>query len=74
MLKTTVLSNKAQCALCGDVIESTSRHDFKSCKCGEIFVDGGLEYLRRGASDLRNIIEMTVTIREEYEYKGLNTY
>lgn len=51
--------NTARCRLCGDVIESKHRHDFVSCKCGEIFVDGGCDYIRRGASDLNNIIELS---------------
>ncbi len=51
--------NKAQCRLCKDIIVSTHRHDFVSCKCGEIFVDGGLDYLRRGAKDLNNIVELS---------------
>jgi len=40
--------NKAKCALCGDIIESKSRHDFVSCSCGNIFVDGGNDYWRAG--------------------------
>ena len=28
-------------------IESVSRHDFKSCSCGAVCVDGGKDYLRR---------------------------
>lgn len=52
-----LLRNVAECRLCGDVIESKSRHDFVSCKCGEIFTDGGLDYVRRGATDLANIID-----------------
>lgn len=40
--------NKIKCKKCGDVIESTYGHDFKYCKCGAIFVDGGLEYSRYG--------------------------
>ena len=39
--------NKAKCLLCGDIIESKHVHDYKTCKCGKIAVDGGLEYLRR---------------------------
>lgn len=54
--------NKAQCKLCGDIIESKGTHDFVQCKCGEIFVDGGKSYIRRGAKDLSNIIELS-----EYE-------
>ena len=40
--------NAIRCKACEDVIESTHRHDFKYCKCGKVFVDGGLEYCRYG--------------------------
>lgn len=43
-----ILANKAQCSKCGDIIESRYRHEFVSCSCGAIFVDGGTDYLRRG--------------------------
>ena len=39
--------NKIKCRKCGNIIESTSVHDFKSCSCGACAVDGGTEYLRR---------------------------
>ena len=42
-----IVSNKAQCLKCGDIIESKSTHDFVTCKCGKLSVDGGHEYLRR---------------------------
>jgi hypothetical protein len=41
-----ITRNAAQCVRCGDTIESKHRHDFQSCSCGAIFVDGGLEYVR----------------------------
>ena len=47
MSKTKILRNKAKCRACGSVIESKHRHDFVSCKCGSIAVDGGKDYLRR---------------------------
>ena len=50
------LMPKAKCALCKDVIESISVHDFKYCSCKEIFVDGGSEYFRAGAVDFKNLI------------------
>ena len=62
-----VTRNRCQCRLCDDIIESRHRHDFVSCKCGEIFTDGGREYIRRGANDLGNIIDLS-----EYELKELN--
>jgi len=43
-----ILTNKAKCMRCGDIIESKFRHDFVECSCGSIFVDGGKDYLRRG--------------------------
>ena len=45
MKKITV--NRIRCRKCGDIIESTSVHDFRWCSCGACAVDGGLEYLRR---------------------------
>ena len=43
-----IQKNKARCRKCGDTIESLYRHDFKWCSCKAIFIDGGLDYLRRG--------------------------
>lgn len=43
-----IVRNAARCDMCGDEIESTHRHDFKSCSCGNISVDGGKDYFRRG--------------------------
>ena len=49
--------SKAMCALCSDVIESASVHDYVTCKCGEIFLDGGDAYLRYGAhTTLDNVV------------------
>jgi len=39
--------NAAKCLQCGDVVESTHVRDFKTCSCGSLSVDGGLEYTRR---------------------------
>lgn len=36
------------CLICDTNLYSESRHDFKSCPCGHIFVDGGTDYLRYG--------------------------
>lgn len=62
-----VTTNKCQCRQCGDIIESRYRHDFVSCKCGAIFTDGGKDYIRRGAKDFNDIIDMSETYEEEYE-------
>jgi len=45
-----IIRNAAKCNKCGDVIQSTHRHDFVECECGSIFVDGGNEYMRAGGA------------------------
>ena len=42
-----IVRNAIRCKKCNDIIQSNSRHDFKSCQCGAVAVDGGLDYLRR---------------------------
>ena len=54
-----IISNKAKCRLCGDIIESKHRHDWQTCSCGAIFVDGGHEYLKRGAKNFEDLEELS---------------
>jgi len=42
-----LIVNKAICNICKDEIKSRHRHDFVVCTCGEISVDGGVDYARR---------------------------
>jgi len=42
-----IIRNAARCKKCGDELESENRHDFVTCSCGALSVDGGLDYLRR---------------------------
>ena len=60
-----LIRNRAQCRKCEDIIESKHRHDFVRCKCGSIFIDGGLEYLRGDAKDLNDIIDLSEYSSEE---------
>ena len=60
-----IKANRAKCRQCGDVIESKYRHDFQSCSCGAIFVDGGTDYLRRGGKDIDDVIEMSEEWQDE---------
>ena len=55
-----IIINKAKCRLCGDILVSEHRYDFKQCRCGELAIDGGNEYIRRVVkTDLQNIIELS---------------
>lgn len=38
--------NAIQCPKCKDVIYSRTRHDFRSCTCGEVQIDGGFDYVK----------------------------
>lgn len=38
--------SRAKCLVCGDVIESKHRHDFVTCSCGNLSLDGGNDYMR----------------------------
>ena len=42
-----IIRNMIKCNKCGDIIESKSTHDYVTCKCGAVAVDGGHDYLRR---------------------------
>lgn len=59
--KRKIIRNAAQCLSCNDIIVSTYRHDFVTCKCGKLSVDGGLEYIRR-VGDFENSLDLS-----EYE-------
>ena len=46
-----IIKNAIRCNICGDEIESTTHHDFVTCKCGACSIDGGHEYLKRVSMD-----------------------
>lgn len=55
-----IIRNAIQCNFCNQVVESKHRHDFRECRCGRVFVDGGKSYLRRGfkhESDFEDLSE-----------------
>ena len=61
-----ILKNCIKCKSCGEVIESLNTHDYKSCSCGRVAVDGGHDYLRRcftdssdDFEDLSEVLEVT---------------
>jgi len=68
------LRNSCRCRKCGDEIESKHRHDWVSCKCGAVFTDGGLDYVRRGG-DLESIEDTSryapLLVGEANPYSGL---
>lgn len=49
-----IIRNAIRCNHCGDVIESTYRHDYVLCSCKKVAVDGGTDYLRRSYAESPN--------------------
>ena len=58
MITQKIIKNKAKCLKCQQIIESRHCHDFVTCNCGGISVDGGKDYLRR-LGDLHNYEDLS---------------
>jgi hypothetical protein len=39
--------NEATCHVCGNTIRSKNRHNYVTCQCGNVSVDGGSWYVKR---------------------------
>lgn len=59
-----IIQNAATCLGCGDFIVSKHRHDFVTCTCGAVSVDGGQEYLRR-VGEFTNAMDMSWSLPDE---------
>ena len=56
-----ILVNKVQCLDCLKILESTHRHDYRTCDCpNSAMVDGGKEYLRRGGMDGLRVLDLSI--------------
>ena len=47
-----IILNRIQCNACLEIITSYHRHDYRTCKCGLVSVDGGRAYLKRSYKSL----------------------
>jgi len=61
----TVIRNSARCLDCNTEIESTHRHDFKWCACGNLAVDGGKDYLRRLFQNSARYVDTSIEVDDE---------
>ena len=59
-----IVQNAVNFLSCGDLIVSKHRHDFVTCTCGAISVDGGQEYLRR-VGDFANAVDLSWSLSDE---------
>lgn len=63
--KGVIMHNRAQCLVCGDIIESTHIHDYVTCSCGNLSVDGGGVYLKRSVKDMSKYKDLSVVVFPE---------
>lgn len=59
-----IIKNMIKCKRCGDIIESKSVYDYKSCSCGLVSVDGGCAYIRR-CGDPEDWEELSIMLEDE---------
>lgn len=59
-MSSTILRNRVRCLVCEAVIESVTRHDYVTCLCGAVSVDGGKDYLKRNGN-MENWEELSET-------------
>lgn len=57
-----ILRNSAKCGQCENELVSQHQHDFVTCECGQLSVDGGNAYLRRIGTDY---IETSIIVQRE---------
>lgn len=69
MVRRKVIKNSIQCNFCGDIIESTYRHDFIECSCKACFVDGGHDYQRIGYTEEGCFTNLSVYEDVSFRYK-----
>ena len=66
-----IIENSAKCLKCGDKIISKHRHDYITCSCGNVSVDGGLDYCRRSFKEMDTWIDTSIweedTSKQSYE-------
>lgn len=64
------------CSKCGDTIFSRAGHDYRSCSCGDVAIDGGRGYTKVAYHDSNNppeAFEMLVEATEQELYDDWNT-
>ena len=56
-----IIQNAVVCTKCGDTLISSHRHDYISCSCGNITIDGGVDYFKEIINDTTSYINLRLT-------------
>lgn len=62
-----ILRSQIRCLLCDNLVASIHRHDFRSCPCGSVSLDGGRDYMRvlTQASEGKLYEDASIRIKED---------
>jgi len=63
----TIIQNAAYCKICNEIVVSKERHDFETCNCTSISVDGGTYYVRRSVKDVNLYEELVLTVNSTFD-------
>lgn len=64
-----LLRNSIKCNHCNDEIESKHSHDFVTCKCGKVSVDGGKFYGRTLFTELSDYTDTSIVDNGSHELR-----
>ncbi len=67
-----ILQNAATCLKCNTYIFSRHRHDYVTCECGSLSVDGGMDYIRRSFKDRSGFVNHNIELPDELVQKCLD--
>lgn len=67
-MKSIIVVNRVYCTKCKELIISKHVHDFKTCKCENVSVDGGTNYLKRAWPENLDFIDFSEYIKIDDNY------
>ena len=62
--------NAIECPKCHETLYSRARHDYRTCSCGEVAIDGGFDYIRvsfKKQEPVEKEVWVLVSIKELYQ-------
>lgn len=74
MTENKLVVNRAQCLRCGEILISKYTHDFVTCSCGSLSVDGGQDYLKRCYNNDRDVLELSLYQTSPWEEIRSNVF
>ena len=66
--------NAIKCPKCGDTIYSRARHDCRPCSCGNVYIDGGFDYIRLGGDITVKVIKVKIKATRKELHNDWNTF